>query len=119
MQDGRFSKLKGGVFGYNLHMSCSTGRLIVPLSADFSTANIPDNQMYNSLVDSLANWLQNIIAYPAYDDDKLYQYSKEYNLRLICPIKKYDSTLPGQLALVEFYESVEGHEIYSDSKISR
>ena len=32
--DGRwgFSKSKGWVFGYKLHMSCSTGKLIVPLS---------------------------------------------------------------------------------------
>lgn len=113
-----FSKTRGWVFGYKLHMSCSTGKLIVPLSADFTTANIADCQMYRSLVDSLAGMLQNIIADPAYDDGKLYQYSKENNLRLICPIKKYDSTPPDRLKLVEFYESVEGQEIYSDRKIS-
>ncbi|KER05294.1 IS4 family transposase protein, partial [Marine Group I thaumarchaeote SCGC AAA799-E16] len=55
-----FSKTRGWVFGYKLHMSCSTGRLIVPLSADFTTANIADCQMYRSLVDSLAGMLQNI-----------------------------------------------------------
>jgi len=40
-----YSKSKGWVFGYKLHMSCSTGSLIVPLSADFTTANIADCQM--------------------------------------------------------------------------
>jgi len=113
-----FSRTRGWVFGYKLHMSCSTGRLIVPLSADFTTANIADCQMYKSLVSPLAGLLQNIIADPAYDDGKLYQYSKENNLRLICPIKKYDSTPPERLELVEFYESEEGKEIYSDRKTS-
>lgn len=74
--------------------------------------------MYHSLVDSLSNLLQNIIADPAYDDGDLYEYSKERNLRLICPIKKYDSTPPNRLNLVEFYESEEGQSIYADRKIS-
>jgi len=113
-----YSKSKGWIFGYKLHMSCSTGSLIVPLSSCFSTANIADCQMYKLLVSPLAGLLQNIISDPAYDDGKLYQYSKENNLRLICPIKKYDSTPPERLELVEFYESEEGKEIYSDRKIS-
>jgi len=113
-----YSKSKGWIYGYKLHMSCSTGRLIVPLSADFTTANIADNQMYHSLVNSLAGWLKNIISDPAYDDGNLYQYSKERNLRLICPIKKYDSTPPDRLNLVEFYLSEEGQEIYKNRKVS-
>lgn len=113
-----FSKTKGWVFGYKLHMTCSAGRLVVPLSADFSTANIADNQMYESLVYPLAGWLENIIADPAYDDGKLYQSSKENNLRLVCPIKAYDGTPPGRLELVKFYESEEGQLIYSDRKVS-
>jgi hypothetical protein len=99
-------------------MSCSTGKLIVPLSADFTTANIIDNQMYESLVNPLANLLQNIIADPAYDDGNLYRYSQECNLRLICPIKKYDHTQPERLALVEFYLSNEEQEVYQNRKIS-
>jgi hypothetical protein len=113
-----FSKSKGWVFGYKLHMSCSTGKLIVPLSADFTTANIADNQMYKSLVDSLAGMVQNIISDPAYDDGDLYEYSKEHNLKLVCPIRKYDSTPPDRLKLVEFYNSEEGQSIYADRKIS-
>jgi len=61
------------VFGYKLHMSCSTGGLIVPLSADFSSANIPDNKPYDGMIFPLADMLQNIIADPAYDDFKLYE----------------------------------------------
>lgn len=113
-----YSKSKSWVFGYKLHMSCSIGKLIVPRSADLTTANIADNQMYKSLVSPLVDKMNNIIADPAYDDGKLYQYSKENNLRLVCPIKKYDSTPPDRLDLVEFCESEEGQEIYSNRKIS-
>lgn len=113
-----YSKSKGWVFGYKLHMSCSTGGLVVPLSADFTAANIADNQIYKSLTHLLANKLENIIADPAYDDGKLYQHSEENNLRLVCPIKKYDSTPPDRLELIEFYNSETGQKIYSDRKIS-
>jgi len=113
-----YSKSKGWVYGYKLHMTCSTGKLIVSLSANFTTANIADNQMYKSLVAYLAGWLENIIADPAYDDGNLYLYSKECDLRLICPIKKYEHTPPERLKLIEFYKSEEGQEIYKNRKIS-
>ena len=47
-----FSHTKGWIFGYKLHMISSTGSLIVPLSADFTTANVQDNQMYNPMISS-------------------------------------------------------------------
>jgi len=76
--------------------------------------------MYKSLlVESLATGtIQNILCDPAYDDDKLYQYSKERNLRLICPIKRYSSTPPHRIKLAEFYESKEGQKLYDNRKIS-
>ena len=41
-----FSHTKGWIFGYKLHLISSTiGSIIVPLAADFTTANIQDNQM--------------------------------------------------------------------------
>ena len=112
-----YSKSKEWIYGYKLHMSCSTGKLIVPLSADLTTANIADNQAYKSLVDSLAGMVQNILCNPAYDDSKLYRYSKERDMRLICPIKKYCSTSPDRLRFVEFYESEKGQEIYNSREI--
>ena len=48
----------------------------------------------------------------------LYHFTNENNLRLICPIKKYPSTPPERLKLVEFYNSKEGQELYSQRKIS-
>jgi hypothetical protein len=38
-----FSHSKGWIFGYKFHMVSSTGSLIIPLSADFTQADI---QMY-------------------------------------------------------------------------
>ena len=40
-----YSHTKGWVFGYKLHLTCTTGDLIVPLTAHITTANIPDNKM--------------------------------------------------------------------------
>ena len=45
-----FSHTKGWIFGYKLHVISSTGSLIIPLSADFTTANVQDNQMYNPMI---------------------------------------------------------------------
>ena len=38
-----FSHTKGWLFGYKLHLISSTGSTIVPLAADFTTANVQDN----------------------------------------------------------------------------
>ena len=53
MQDGDLAILKDGwIFSYKLHMISSTGSIIVPLAADFTTGNIQDNQMYNPMTSS-------------------------------------------------------------------
>ncbi len=36
-----------------MHVACSTGSLIVPLSADLTAANISDNNMYESITASV------------------------------------------------------------------
>lgn len=99
-------------------MSCSTGKLVVPLSADITTANVHDSKPYDKLIESLTGLLQNILCDPAYDDGSLYESSKNYSMRLICPIKKYRSTPPERLKLIEFYNSVRGQKLYSQRKIS-
>ena len=47
-----FSHTKQWIFGYKLHITASTGSLIVPLSPDFTTANVQDNQMYTPMISS-------------------------------------------------------------------
>jgi len=113
-----FSKSKGWVWGYKLHMSCSTGKLIIPLSACISTANVHDSRPYEKLIDSFAGLVQNILCDPAYDNGTLYKSSKSNGVRLICPIKKYHSTPPDRMKLVKFYNSTKGQKLYSQRKIS-
>ncbi len=44
-----YSHIKGWIFGYKLHLTCTTGEIVVPSSSrDVTTANVPDNQMYVS-----------------------------------------------------------------------
>jgi Transposase DDE domain len=44
-----FSHTKHWIFGYKLHLVSSTGSVIVPLSADFTQADVQDNQMYPAI----------------------------------------------------------------------
>ncbi len=113
-----FSKSKGWIFGYKLHMSCSTGKLVVPLSADVSTTNVSDGKMFETLVEPLAGLVENVLCDVPYDDKSLYQFSDGRHLRLICPIKIYPSTPPERIKLADFYNYVQGQELYSQRKVS-
>ena len=101
---------------------CTTGGIVVPLTADVTTVNVPDNRMYNPLTSSLIfslPYLLYIIADPGYDDKKLYEYSKKVlEIDLICPVKRYKSTSKKSLELVCFYESASGQSIYNQRRIS-
>ncbi|HEY6534589.1 MAG TPA: transposase [Candidatus Nitrosocosmicus sp.] len=83
------------MFGYNLHLTCTTDKIIVPLTADITTANVPDNKMYVplaslSLVFSLPSILYTI-ADLGYDAKKLYKYSKKVlEIDLVCPVERYE-----------------------------
>jgi len=113
-----YSKSKGWIFGYKLHMSCSVGKLIVRLSAGVTTANVHDSQVLDDLTEPLSGLLQNILADPAYDGDGFYESCKEKKLRLICPIKVYDSTPSERIKRSGFFHSWKGHELYSQRKVT-
>ena len=88
-----YSHTKGWVFGYKLHLTSTTGDLVVPLTADVTTANVPDNKMYVPLTSSSSSFsvfslpsLRYIVADPGYDDKKLYGYSKGLGIDLVCPL---------------------------------
>ena len=84
-----FSHTKGWIFGYRLHMISSTGSIIVPLAADFTTANVQDNQMYTPMISSssLSPETCFMIGDSGYDDHKLYDLSTKRGFQLICPYK--------------------------------
>ncbi len=121
-----YSHTKGWIFGYKLHLTCTTGKIVVHLTADVTTANVPDNRMYvpitssssSSLVFSLPSVLY-MIADPGYDDKGLYEYSKNtLGIDLVCPVERYKSTSKKRLELVCFYQSVLGQSIYNQRGIS-
>src|SRR5678810_889620 len=77
-----FSYTRGWIFGYKLHLISSTGSIIVPLAADFTTANVQDNQLYNPMISSSPSQSSSLfletcymIADSGYDDHDLYDLS--------------------------------------------
>jgi hypothetical protein len=120
MQDGdSVSHTKGWIFGYKLHITSSIGSLIVPLSADFTQANIQDNQIYPTITCSSS--LPQGVHYMAaaadsgYDDYKLYNLSIDRGFEIVCPISEiYNNTSSDRLQLINFYASELGQTIYSE-----
>jgi len=123
-----YSHTKGWVFGYKLHLTSTTkaaaGEIVIPLTADITTANVQDNQMYvpltsSSRVFSLPLSLRYMAADPGYDAKKLYEYSKKtLGIDLVCPVERYKSTSKKRREIVCFYESVLGQAIYNRRGIS-
>jgi hypothetical protein len=115
-----FSHTRGWIFGYKLHITSSTGSLIVPLSADFTTANVQDNQLYVPMASNLPpGVVQFAAADPAYDDRNLYEYStNKLGIDIVCPITRYEHTPADRLELMHFYESEIGQAIYRWRSIS-
>jgi hypothetical protein len=111
-----FSHTKGWIFGYKLHLISSTGSTIVPLAADFTTANVQDNQLYNLMTASFSLFTEEtyfMIGDSGYDDQKLYDLSINRGFELVCPVQRYVNTSTKRLHLIEFYESELGQAIYS------
>jgi hypothetical protein len=117
-----YSRTKGWIFGYKLHLTYTTGDLMLPLTADVTTANVPDNKMYTPLTASSVFSLPSalyMVADPGYDDKKLYEYSKKtLGMDLLCPLQKYKNTSKKRLELVCFYQSSLDQAIYNKRRIS-
>lgn len=112
-----FSHTKGWLFGYKLHMISSTDSIAIPLSADITTANVQDNQVYQVLTSSLPSTTLKkthyMIADAGYDDQNLYDLSIRLGFQLVCPVRRYRTTPEERLDLIDFYESALGQAIYS------
>ena len=118
-----YSHTRGWIFGYKLHIVCSTDSpVIVPLSADVTTANIPDNHDYSELTSCLSpetrKKIHFMVADPGYDDQSLYDSSLNMGFQLVCPVRRYRKTPEERLKLVDFYESSLGQVVYSKRGIS-
>jgi len=82
-----FSHTKQWIFGYKLHITSSTGSLIIPLSADFTQADVQDNQRYPAITSSLPNKVRYAAADLGYDDHQLYKFSTDKGFELVCPVQ--------------------------------
>jgi hypothetical protein len=120
------SHTKGWIFGYKLHMISSTddtsSSVIVPLSADVTTANVSDKPVYPYMVSLLLpetiKKIHYMVADPGYHGHKLYDLSMKRGFQLVCPVKKYKNTPVERLKLVDFYESALGQVVYSRRRTS-
>ena len=106
-----FSKARGWIFGYKLHMSCSTGRLAVPLTAGVTTANVYDPHMYDILVEPLAGMVSYVAADSIYSGEEPYDYSEGKGIVLVCPIRRYRHTAGERLKRYHFFRSRKGQGI--------
>ena len=114
-----YSRTKGRMFGYKLYIACSTGSLIIPLSADLTTANISDNNMYESITASLSEDVRYIVGDEGYDDHELCDFSRYRGFLLVFPLERYKHTTDNnRLALLQFYNSQYGQYVYSRRSIS-
>jgi len=113
-----FTATKGWSYGYKLHMCCSTRKVVVPLSARISTANIPDNTVFQDLLEQLPDDNRYVVADAGYDDWKLYDYTRQRGARLVCPIRRYRHTKGPRLDLISFYKSRKGQRIYGTRSVS-
>jgi hypothetical protein len=95
-----YSRTKGWIFGYKLHLTCTTGDCGI-FNSRCNIANVPDNKMYVSLTSSPSPspsplvfslpFACYIVADPGYDDKNLYEYSKKtLRIDLICPLERYE-----------------------------
>ena len=103
----------------------------LPLAADVTTANIPDNQVYpelaffssslsssSSLSYEIIKKAHFMVADPGYDDHDLYGSSLKMGFQLVCPVPRYRKTPEERLRLIDFYESALGQVVYSRRGVS-
>lgn len=114
------SATKGWVFGYKAHLVSSTMPVVVPLSADFTTANMPDNRVYPGLMEGLPGEEGGFTAGDGgYDDRDLYALTMARGRVLVTPVDGIGRhTPPERLARAEFYESPAGQAIYHPRGVS-
>ncbi len=106
-------------------MISSTGSVVVPLSADVTTANVQDNQVYQELTSSslpstTLKKTHYMAADPGYDDQNLYELSMNMGFQLACSVRRYKTTSSKErLQLVDFYESVRTGGIFKTKYVYR
>lgn len=113
-----FAKTKGWIFGYKMHMTSSTGKLVVPLSTEITPANIHDHLRYQDLIEHLPDSVRYVAGDLGYRDYKLHDYSRLRGIVLVCPIRRFRHTKKKRLEMIRFYRSRKGQSIYRTRRVS-
>jgi len=120
-----YSRYRGWVQGYAIHLLCSAtpGFVPVPLDADAATANVPENGVFASMIDYLHDKTKYVVADSGYDDGKLthkceLRKNNKYISRLIVPMEKYKHTAPRRLPYIRFFKSARGQRLFRLRKIT-
>jgi hypothetical protein len=121
-----YSRYKGWVQGYAIHLLCSAtpGFPPVPLDADAATANVPENKIFESMIDHLHDTTKYIVADSGYDDRtltekcELRKNGKYITRRLIVPMEKYKHSASYRLPYIRFFKSERGQRLFRLRKIT-
>ena len=118
-----YSHTKGWIFGYKLHLTCTTGELVVPLTVDVTTANVQDTDVcsfnfffFFCILFTICIVMIVIQAMTIRTSTK--SSKKILGIDLVCPVERYESTSKKRLELVCFYQSALGQSIYNLRGIS-
>ena len=121
-----YSKYRGWIQGYALHLLCSAtpGFAPVPLDAEAATANLSENRIFEPMIDHLHDDTKYIVADSAYDDGKLTdkcelrENAKYITRRLVVPMEKRKHTASKRLPYIRFFTSQRGQRLFGLRKIT-
>jgi len=121
-----YSKYRGWIQGYALHLLCSAspGFIPVPLDAEAATANVPENRIFDPMIDHFHEDAKYIVADSGYDDGKLIdkcefrKNDKFITRRLIVPMEKHKHTSSKRLPYIRFFKSGRGQRLFRLRKIT-
>jgi hypothetical protein len=121
-----YSKYRGWIQGYALHLLCSAtpGLIPVPLDAQAATANVPENRIFEPMIDHFHDDTKYIVADSGYDDGKLtdkceFRKNDKYiTRRLVVPMQKHKHTSSKRLPYIRFFKSERGQRLFRLRKIT-
>ena len=121
-----YSRYRGWVQGYAIHLLCSAtpGYVPVPLDADATTANVPENRIFASMIDHLHDTTKYIVADSGYDDRTLTEKCElrkngtYITRRLIVPMEKHKHTALHRLPSIRFFKSKRGQRLFRLRKVT-
>lgn len=118
--DARWGKshTKGWVFGYGAHTVTSTGKVVIPLCAYVTPANVSDRKVFEKMAAKLPKETKFIVADNGYDDKDSRAKAKQNGIKLVTPIKICKHTRKERKKEALFFYSKQGQAIYRERAIT-